>query len=202
MKLKDSHCHACQEYKPLSDFYIRKDTGKPRAHCRACWIGKTGKYTKENRERLRPIMRKYAELYRKEKPWVSIYSSIPNRIKIERTYKNIKRLISVEEVKKLWFRDMAYAMKKPSIDRINNDGDYTFDNCRFIELVENIRRSYYGNGITTPVVVQYDFEGNFINEFPSVQEASRKTKISAAGIYSVIKGKYVRAGNYFWGLVW
>ena len=30
-------------------------------------------------------------------------------------------------------------MKEPSIDRIN-DGDYTFDNTRFIELKQNLTR--------------------------------------------------------------
>jgi hypothetical protein len=43
-------------------------------------------------------------------------------------YKNyggrgIKCLITKEEIKELWYRDKAYEMKKPSIDRIENNGN-------------------------------------------------------------------------------
>jgi len=51
-------------------------------------------------------------------------------------------LITVTEIIKLWFRDKAHLMKKPSIDRINNDGHYCLDNCRFIELSENVKKSH------------------------------------------------------------
>lgn len=54
--------------------------------------------------------------------------------------RGIKCLITLEEVEFLWQRDNANLMNKPSIDRINNDGDYTFENCRFIELKENVKK--------------------------------------------------------------
>ncbi len=41
----------------------------------------------------------------------------------------------------LWIRDKAGKMKRPSIDRINSGGNYTLNNCRFIELSANIHRS-------------------------------------------------------------
>lgn len=31
-------------------------------------------------------------------------------------------------------------MKKPSIDKIDNDKSYTLDNSRFIELIDNIKK--------------------------------------------------------------
>ena len=53
-------------------------------------------------------------------------------------------MLTLKQVRKLWFRDKAHTMQRPSLDRINSDGNYTFNNCRFIELRENISRATKG----------------------------------------------------------
>jgi hypothetical protein len=47
----------------------------------------------------------------------------------------------------MWFRDGAAQMKKPSIDRRDSADDYTFDNCVFIELRDNLQRSWANKGL-------------------------------------------------------
>lgn len=52
--------------------------------------------------------------------------------------RGIRNYLTFDDLETLWKRDNASAMSRPSIDRRNNDGDYTFYNCRFIELFDNI----------------------------------------------------------------
>ena len=49
--------------------------------------------------------------------------------------------LTMEDMRFLWARDQADTMKRPSLDRIHNDHGYTRQNCRFIELTQNIQLS-------------------------------------------------------------
>lgn len=81
-------------------------------------------------------------------PWYRTLSNIHNRCnrKCRLDYKwyggrGIKVLLTANDLKKLWFRDKAFLLKEPSIDRIDSNKDYTKNNCQYIEKRENIRGS-------------------------------------------------------------
>ena len=77
------------------------------------------------------------------KPWVYTIRAIRARCcnKAHHYYKKgIKNFLSTNDVKALWFRDKAYLLGQPSIDRINAAGDYEIGNCRFMELKDNLQK--------------------------------------------------------------
>ena len=51
--------------------------------------------------------------------------------------KGIRCLLSVQDLEIIWKRDRAGWMKQPSVDRIDNVGNYSFKNCRFLEKEKN-----------------------------------------------------------------
>jgi hypothetical protein len=123
-------------------------------------------------------------------PWKLIYWDIKKRCiskgsSNHKYYidKGIECLISEEEVKYLWFRDKAYLMEQPSIDRKNSNGNYTFDNCQFLEFDENRRKA-----VIKPVI-QYDLQGNFVREWDCIIDVERETNISHKQICSNLKNK-------------
>jgi hypothetical protein len=108
------------------------------------------KITKQDRQALNRL--KCNKTWRKEHPWYNHYSHTnqrcnnPNNIKFKNYGgRGIKFLMTVEDFKFLWFRDKAWLLNRPSIDREDNDGNYILDNCRFIELSLNSSRRHRGS---------------------------------------------------------
>ncbi len=72
----------------------------------------------------------------------------------------VKLLMTIEDLSRLWKRDKARLLKRPSIDRIDSSLGYSFDNCQFIELSDNCRKRRMKScsmcGGSIPIFVQYD----------------------------------------------
>ena len=106
--------------------------------------------------------------------------------------KGIKCLITEEELKQLWFRDQVYNMVKPSIDRENKNKDYNVENCQFIELVENSVKD------KRKIILQYDLQGNFIEEFQNIFEIQKILKINHGNMSQCCNGKRLTCGGFKW----
>ena len=135
--------------------------------------------------------------YKKANPWRQSYDMAKYRCEPNNVYgkRGIKFCMTVEDFKFLWFRDQAYILNRPSIDRIDTKGNYVLHNCRFIELQEN--RWRYGR----KPVLQYTLNGKFIKRYETLMRTAKETKIGLSSISDAAKGRNKKAGGYKWVFV-
>lgn len=83
--------------------------------------------------------------YRKRKPWVMPRYYAMRRCNDPKHLeyhgyggRGIKFMLTMDEAERLFIRDNAHLLDKPSLDRKDPDGHYSYTNCRFIELRDNI----------------------------------------------------------------
>lgn len=143
--------------KPISEFHKDNRTNGIRSTCKICVKADT--YRKKEAKII------YDKEYNKKFPWKYTLKHIKQRCNNPNFtfYKNyggrgIECRITEEELKELWFRDEAYLMDKPTIDRKNNNGHYEFGNCEYIEKSINSGKD------KTRVVLQFDLNRMFVRE--------------------------------------
>ncbi len=144
----------------------------------------------------------YKKEWYKKDPWKNHFKSARYRCNYptSKKYKNyggrgIQFLLTLAQVKRLWFRDKAYNLKTPSIDRKNTDGNYTYGNCRFIERDLNTRK---GRKIIriNPLGVR--------KEYPSLISAAKALGLgqkNTGNILNCAKGMYHTMYGYKWSVV-
>lgn len=136
--------------------------------------------------------------YHKKCPWAKTLARISTRCNGKTQYyhkKGIKNFLNTADLKYLWFRDKAYLMERPSIDRKNSDKHYTLENCRYLELIENIRGN--ANRKATPIK-QFSLDGKLIKVWRSITSASKALKIPKGSIVVVCQGTGKTAHGYKW----
>lgn len=147
----------------------------------------------------------YAVKYRTRNPWTKTLGHIKDRCNRKNDVgykkygaKGIKCLITLDELKTLWFRDGASSMECPSIDRINPKDHYRFDNCRYIELRENSRLMALATRARKIVRINHD---GTETEFESILEADRAHGYKGTGggqVSYAIRNGSNKAHGFMW----
>lgn len=120
------------------------------------------KWAEDNKEKICAASRKWkrkneAYCYKKTRewfskhPWASNHSAAKNRCTNSNSFqytnyggRGIKFNLTMAETVMLWDRDKASQMKSPSIHRKDNDGNYEYSNCEFIEMSDHSRKTWTG----------------------------------------------------------
>ena len=83
----------------------------------------------------------------------------------------------------------------PSVDRLDDEVGYTFDNIRLVTCKVNQDKEHAKQ---RKAVIQMTLEGEFVKEWSSVHEAAKKTGNHQSNISYVCMGKRPTAGGYKW----
>ena len=136
---------------------------------------------------------------KKKYPWIICYNNLNQRCNNSNNPdypryggRGIKSLISLEQIKFLWFFDKAYNMKNPSIDRFHNNDHYRLSNCRFIENEENSAKD------KRKIILQFTKNNKFIKEWSSATEVNKILSISNSHIGQCVKCIRKTSGGYKW----
>ena len=91
---------------------------------------------------------------------------------------------------------------KPEVDHIDtNKRNNMVENLRWVTRQENCDnpRTFRTHMIAvTKPILQYDLDGNFLNYYPSIAEASRRTGIIVCTIQNCLAGRTQTAKGFIW----
>ena len=196
--METKRCSSCKKEKELELFVRYKMTIDGRHNqCKQC----RRDFYNNNKERLLRVQKEYAlknkeeislrsKLYRQTKRGkiMAILSNIKKRCEnpTNKRYaryggRGIKNFLTYKDISFLFDRDKASEMKRASIDRKDNDGNYSIENCQFIEFVENSIKD------TMVKVRQIDFIGKVVKVWDSISQAER-TGFQHSNIIKCCKG--------------
>lgn len=115
--------------------------------------------------------------------------------------------VGVNDGNRCWTEEMKNKLRKPKPEGFGEKLSKTLlekgeDHAsKQIESRNKRRETHHNKGDKHPLVkpvIQYDLNGNFINEYFGTRDAYRKTGISYSHIGDVCLGKRKTAGKYIW----
>jgi len=187
-------CKQCKAMKELSQF--RKTKSGYGTTCKQCYNDNSAKYFKTKQGIV-------ARIYNKQKSSSRIRGHACPLYSCQELREWMFSKSKFHKIFNLWESlnyEISYA---PSIDRIDDNKGYSFDNIQILTWEENKKKAYKGimsGEIITQhkTVNQYTKKGVFLKSFISIGDASRKININRWNISSCCSGRRKSSGGYVW----
>ncbi|TLQ03951.1 AP2 domain-containing protein [Marinilactibacillus psychrotolerans] len=201
INIKTKTCTKCGLEKPLNDqhFHKRKDNKSGfRNDCKVCRKKYLSEWTSENHKKKKDGMKRWYKEKQKECPeyfsWTGMKARCYNKNHTSYPNYGLRGIKICEE----WLNDFGKFLedmgKKPtenhSIERIDNDKNYSPDNCRWAtHLEQSWNRGVYSNNKTGVIGVSWskkdnkwwaeikaDGEKHFLGTYDDFEEATKARK--------------------------
>lgn len=108
--------------------------------------------------------------------------------------RGIKNLLSYDDLSILWDKCNAGSLEKPSLDRIDVNGNYEFSNCQFIEMRANSRKDFIKK------VAQYTKDGILVKVWDAIID-TEKEGFQRPNIIKCCQGKRPSHKGFKWKYV-
>ena len=179
--------------KELKMFYVHQKTKDGYStSCKDC-------HKKQTKEYRRTFDGLVTEIYSFQKTGQSFKVPKYSKIELKQWCLNDTNFINLF---KEWELSNYHTDKRPTIDRIDSFKGYSFENIQSLTFSQNVQKEYndriIGKSRNLKSVIQYDLNGDLINEFFSIQEASRQTNSSQSHIGSCCNGKRKSHNGFIW----
>lgn len=178
-------CTKCDKEKELSEFHKNSKTKDGLVYfCKLC-------------------IKKYQKEFYTKFPEKAIFLNVSQRCENSKnpSYKyygkrNIKNYLTIEDIKYLMIRDNYWDLNNPSIDRKENNKNYTLENSHFIE--QKINTTERNVRVSSKPIIQLNLNNKFIKEFASTREVERKLGLDNSSISKCANGKLKTCGGFIW----
>ena len=196
--MKQKFCRKCNTLKCLDEFH--KDKNTKDGYMTICI------YCKEvNRIKYSHTLNGVVNcIYSQQKRSSKHRGHYPPLYSFDEFYDWITKGLSFNHIFDNWENSGYMKKLKPSVDRLDDTKGYSLGNIRLVTWEENNKKSHK-DMITgfhlhpkSKTIIQLTEDGNYLNEYHSIQEAKRKTNIQRSNIYKVCNGLRKTAGGFKW----
>ncbi len=193
-------CGKCREWKPAEDFHKNGSNGDGLERCcKACRKEELTTYYRTKKGLA-------TKIYYQQKASSKRRGHTPPEYSKRELREWIFSQSKFDKLYVAWVKSGYETDLRPSVDRLEEDTGYRFDNIQLVTWFINqeifrMKRMY---GLTTKsikAVNQYDRDGRLIITYYSIEEAARETGIHRGSIGTCCNGKQKTAGGFRWSFV-